>query len=148
MIVVTNQSGVARGYFTEADVKAVNKRLKEELSLKGAQIDAIFYCPHHAKGEVEKYRLDCECRKPKPGLILEAASRFGIDTSRSFMVGDRLEDVEAGERVGCKTILIKGAGSREQGAGRVKVDKVASSLKEAVDWILRQLERGKRGTEQ
>lgn len=138
VIVVTNQSGVARGYFTEADVEAVNERLKEELSLKGAQIDAIFYCPHHVKGRVKKYRLDCDCRKPKPALILDAASRFGIDTSRSFMVGDKLEDVKAGKRAGCKTILIQGTGSREQGAGKVKVDKVVSSLSGAVDWILNQ----------
>jgi D-glycero-D-manno-heptose 1,7-bisphosphate phosphatase len=140
VIVVTNQSGVARGYFTEADVETVNEQLKKELSLKGARVDAIFYCPHHVEGQVREYRLDCNCRKPKPGLILEAASRFGIDISRSFMVGDKLEDIEAGERAGCRTILIQGAESREQRAGRAKADKVASSLKRAVDWILKQLE--------
>ena len=107
-IVVTNQSGVARGYYTEADVKELHRRMNEELSKHSAHIDDFFYCPHHPEGIVDKYRVDCECRKPKPGLIEEACRKYDIDKSQSLMIGDKPRDVECGENAGVRSVLFNG----------------------------------------
>ena len=101
VIVVSNQSGIARGYFTEADLKAVEARVNELLAEQGVKIDAAYYCYHHKKGVVPEYAVDCDCRKPKPGLFLRAAKDFDIDLSSSFMIGDKESDLEAGLNAGC-----------------------------------------------
>ena len=106
VVVVTNQSGVARGYFTEKEVQALHQHLTEILAQEGARIDAFYYCPHHPEATVEAYRKACSCRKPWPGLILKAARELSIDLTQSWMIGDSPRDVEAGKKAGCKTILL------------------------------------------
>src|SRR5437762_11654992 len=99
-IIVTNQAGVARGYFPEEMIEAVHARMKEELKSEGARLDAIYYCAHHPTIGEPPYRLDCECRKPKPGLILGALADFDIDLAQSWVIGDRYVDVELARNAG------------------------------------------------
>lgn len=108
VIVVTNQTVIARGLQTRADVDRIHHRLQEMLFLEvGEMVDAFYVCPHHPNANLVEYRIVCECRKPKPGLILQAASDWHIDRSQSWMVGDRLSDVMAGNLAGCRTVLVK-----------------------------------------
>jgi D,D-heptose 1,7-bisphosphate phosphatase len=106
LIVITNQSGVARGYFEEADLPAVHQKLAELLAEVGVPLAGFYYCPHHPDGVVPEYTVDCSCRKPEPGLLLQAAQEHRIDLRRSWFIGDILNDVEAGHRAGCRTILL------------------------------------------
>ncbi len=99
VIVITNQSGIGRGYFTEATLAQIHDKMKGELAKEGARIDAIFYCPHHPDD-------NCDCRKPKPKMILQAVKDFDIDLKRSSVIGDLPADIELGKAVGCKTILV------------------------------------------
>lgn len=101
VIVVSNQSGIARGFFTEADLRRVEARVNELLAEAGEKIDAAYYCFHHKKGIVPEYAIDCDCRKPKPGLFLRAAKDLDIDLASSFMIGDKESDLEAGLNAGC-----------------------------------------------
>jgi len=115
VIVVTNQSGLARGLFSADDLAAIHARLERELAREGARLDAILHCPHHPTEGEPPLRRTCECRKPAPGLLLEAARRFELDLAASWMVGDSLDDLEAGRRAGVLgTILVlTGKGPRE-----------------------------------
>ena len=106
VIVVSNQSGIARGYFTEADLRAVEARMNELLAEAGVKIDASYYCFHHKKGIVPEYAIDCDCRKPKPGMLLRAAKDLDIDLANSFMIGDKESDLEAGINAGCKGVAL------------------------------------------
>ena len=106
-VVVTNQSGIARGLFDEAFVFQVHTRLREMLRAEGAWIDAFYFCPHHPTEGRGDYLRGCECRKPAPGLFLRAASELHLDPARSYMVGDTLEDIEAGARAGTQGILVR-----------------------------------------
>ncbi|MBU7583987.1 MAG: HAD family hydrolase [Nostoc sp. TH1S01] len=106
LIIITNQSGVARGYFPESSLVAVEARLSEVLAEGNLLLDGFYYCPHHPNGVVSEYAIDCDCRKPKPGLILRAVVEHNIDLQNSWLIGDSLSDVEAGKLAGCKTILI------------------------------------------
>ncbi|OHB69426.1 MAG: hypothetical protein A2W23_03080 [Planctomycetes bacterium RBG_16_43_13] len=106
IIVVSNQSGIARGYFTEADCERVNKKVTELLSQEGAIIDGIYYCPHLPDVIVSKYAIDCECRKPKTGMLLKAAREHNADLTKSVVIGDSARDIEAGKAVGAITILL------------------------------------------
>ncbi|MBI4317861.1 MAG: HAD family hydrolase [Chloroflexi bacterium] len=109
VVVVTNQSGVARGLLTEADLLAIHLDLVRRLDAAGAVVDALYYCPHLPEAKVPEYRVECECRKPKPGMLRRAERDWNIDLARSFIVGDSPRDVEAGRRVGVKGTLL-GAG--------------------------------------
>lgn len=100
LIVVTNQSGIARGLYSEADYQALTRRLKEQLVAQGVQLTAMYHCPHHAEGTVAEYRRDCDCRKPGPGLIHQALRDFDLDLGRSILVGDKPSDIEAGIAAG------------------------------------------------
>lgn len=136
IIVVTNQSGIARGYFSEEMLQKIHEKMINELEQKGAFIDAIYYCPHHPDD-------NCDCRKPKPGLILRAANEHNIDLKRSFMVGDKLEDVEAGKRAGCMTVLVRNKSRREKEdldleEGDIKPDFSCPDLYQAAKWITNQ----------
>jgi len=104
--VVSNQSGIARGYFPEAAMAAVRERLTELFAPMGADLVGFYYCPHHPEGSIEEFAIDCDCRKPAAGMILRAAAELGVDPAESWMVGDTLDDVEAGNRAGCRTILL------------------------------------------
>ena len=114
VVVVTNQSGVARGYYTEDDVTNLHRHIACELELYGAHIDAWLYCPHHPDGR-GSYSLPCNCRKPLPGMLQEAAARYDIDLDNSVMIGDKLADVEAGQAAGCSSILVRtGYGAEDE----------------------------------
>ena len=134
VIVTTNQSGVARGYFAEETVTEINRYMQESLANQGALIDKIYYCPHHIEGTIKEYSKECHCRKPNPGMIEEAARVFGIDLKGSFVIGDKISDIEAGHRAGCKTVLLADRGHPEEGIA-LKPDYIAADLYEAVSWL-------------
>jgi D-glycero-D-manno-heptose 1,7-bisphosphate phosphatase len=106
LVVISNQSGVARGYFPIAALAAVEQRLRTMLGDEGVVLDGFYVCPHHPEGNVAEYARACDCRKPAPGMIVRAAAALRIDPARSWFVGDILDDVEAGRRGGCRTVLI------------------------------------------
>ena len=112
-IVISNQSGIAKGYFKEMDLEQVWNKISALLQRHEISIDAFYYCPHEPNGIVEQYAVECDCRKPLPGMILKAASQLKIDLSQSWMIGDILNDVEAGNRAGCSTILIDNGNETE-----------------------------------
>ena len=108
VIVITNQSGIARGYFLEDDVRRLHDWMNEELARFGAHIDAFYYCPHLPNGSVAAYAKECDCRKPKPGLIERACIDFDVDCGESLMIGDKLRDVECAEAAGVRGVLYRG----------------------------------------
>ncbi len=133
VIVISNQSGVGRGYFSEEDVVRVNRRMTELLSSRGARIDAIYYCPHHPED-------NCECRKPRPGLLKKAALEHSIDLGRSYVVGDKKSDVELAGNAGSKGILVKtGFGSSQLMAMTTAPIFVAEDILDATEWIINDL---------
>lgn len=141
LIVITNQSGVGRGLFSEASVGEVHRHLDAELARGGAAIDGWFYCPHHDGADDPPGRQACDCRKPLPGLVTRAAETHGLDLVRSVVVGDRWSDVAVGQAVGAAGILVQtGVGAREarQPADGVRADAIVPSLAEAASWILRE----------
>jgi D-glycero-D-manno-heptose 1,7-bisphosphate phosphatase len=106
VIVVSNQPGIAKGKFTPWQLDAINEAMRVQLALSGARLDAVYYCRHHPEATVEAYRADCDCRKPKPGMLLRAARERGIDLNRSFLVGDGVPDILAGRAAGVTTLLL------------------------------------------
>lgn len=140
--VTTNQSGIGRGLYTEADVQGIHEWMAGVLDEAGASVDAWFYCPHHPEAGVGEYRQACECRKPRAGMIRQAAERFPLDLSRSFVIGDRLTDVGLAERVGARGILVRtGYGEHtlfENDGTAPGAALVAADLMEATAWILRE----------
>jgi D-glycero-D-manno-heptose 1,7-bisphosphate phosphatase len=113
LIVVSNQSGVARGYFPERALQGVEARLRGLLESAGVPLAGFYYCPHHPDGLVPCYAVACACRKPAPAMLLRAAREHGIDLSTSWMVGDILDDVEAGRAAGCRTVLLDNGNETE-----------------------------------
>lgn len=107
IIIVTNQSGIARGYFNEAQLTLVHNKLLTMLEGEGVHIDDIYYCPHHREGVIEEYRRGCDCRKPNPQMLLDAAKFHRIDLTKSIMIGDSASDVQAGKNAGCTSVLIR-----------------------------------------
>jgi len=107
VFVVTNQSGVGRDYYGEVDVKAIHDFMKKELSQNGAHIDAIRYCPHHIEAKLEEYKIDCNWRKPKSGMIDDLLSSFPVDKSKSLLVGDKITDIEAADNAGINALLFQ-----------------------------------------
>lgn len=105
LVIVTNQSGIARGYFTEAELREVETHLAAELAALGAALDGFYFCPHLPEG-VNEYAIVCACRKPEPGLVRRAARDLGVDLSRAWFIGDTWMDVVAGRRAGCRTIMV------------------------------------------
>lgn len=105
LIVITNQAGIARGYFTVADLQRMHDHLAQELAGLGVHIDGIYHCPHHPDGVIPELAIYCKCRKPQPRMLLQAAAELDLDLEHSWLVGDILDDVEAGNRAGCRTIL-------------------------------------------
>ncbi|MGL4977238.1 MAG: D-glycero-beta-D-manno-heptose 1,7-bisphosphate 7-phosphatase [Cetobacterium sp.] len=105
-IVVTNQSGIARGYYSEDDLKALNSEMVKELKKYDIDILECYYCPHHPDKGLEQYRKECDCRKPNPGMLLEGIKKYSVDIKNSFMIGDKKSDLEAGKKAGLKSILV------------------------------------------
>jgi D-glycero-D-manno-heptose 1,7-bisphosphate phosphatase len=138
-VMVTNQSGIARGFFDEAVVHDIHRHIAEELRAGGAYLDAYYYCPHHPDGHVAGYGGPCDCRKPRPGLVERATRELGVDPARSFTVGDRWLDVKLAANVGAKGILVRtgyGALEETRPPSDVTADAVVNNLVEAVGWIL------------
>jgi len=140
LVVVTNQSGVARGFFPEARVLEVHAHLDRLLARGSARLDAYYYCPHHVDAADPAYRLDCDCRKPRPGLITRAARDLDLDISRSFVVGDKWSDVALARAVGARGLLVRtGSGADEADLPPppgVEADAIVAHLAEAASWIL------------
>lgn len=113
LIVVTNQSGVAYGYFDEKAIEGVKQKIQLLLNDFHIDIDGFYYCPHHEKGTIPAYAIACNCRKPGAGLLIQAAAELHINLSQSWMIGDILNDIEAGKKAGCKTILMDNGGETE-----------------------------------
>jgi histidinol-phosphate phosphatase family protein len=139
-VVVTNQPVVAKGFCTEEHVRSFNKQIASVLMEKRAVVDAFYFCPHYPKsgfpGENLKYKIECECRKPKIGMLLEARKKFGMDFSKCFLIGDRTADIKTGENAGCKTILVKTGSGGSDGKYSVEPDYVCSDLFQAAKLIV------------
>ena len=146
-VVISNQAGVARGFFTEDFVKITHEHLETALRKKGAYIDKFYYCPHHPTEGIGPYRQVCNCRKPAPGMLLRAVQDLNIDLTRSYLVGDRFRDIEAAKKAGVKGVLVKtGYGQKllqddgpDEATEEGKPDFIAADILEAVKWILFQV---------
>lgn len=137
VVIVSNQAGVARGFFDETAVDAVGEALAVRLADLGVTLDGFYYCPHDPAGRVEEYRRACTCRKPAPGLLLRAADQLDIDLEGSWLVGDILDDVAAGRAAGCRTVLIDAGNETEWRLSRERMpDHVVADLGEAAAVIL------------
>lgn len=138
-VIVSNQSGIARGIFKPGDLLAVEQKMHSLFSKAGLSLAGFFYCPHHPQGTVEGYNIECGCRKPKAGLLTQASECLGIDLKRSWMIGDILNDVEAGNRAGCSSILIDNGGETAWVGGEFRRPRyIARNLSEAADFIQRE----------
>ncbi len=135
LVVVTNQSGVARGLFPESALIGVASRLRELLAEHSIRVDRFDYCPHHPEALVPEYRVDCECRKPAPGMLVRSALALKVSLAESWMIGDRPADIGAGIRAGCRTVLI-GNSSLDDPPARERPDLTASDLNAAAQLIL------------
>lgn len=132
IIVITNQSGIARGYFSEETLDKIHQRMENILAEQGAATDAIYYCPHHPNDK-------CNCRKPNTGLFEKAIEDFDIDVKNSFIIGDRMLDIEAGYKIGCKTVLIpedKEKIKKEMSKSDIDPDFICDDFLSGVKWIL------------
>ena len=141
VVVITNQSGVARGILTEPMIEGVHRHLSKLLDAGGAHIDAYYYCPHHPEGSVELYRTHCDCRKPGCGMIERASADLDLDPARSFVIGDKWMDVGSARAAGARGILVRtgyGANEETEPLPDLTADAVVDNLVEAVSWILRQ----------
>lgn len=145
VVATTNQSGIARGMYTERELAAVTARIDELLARAGARLDRTYFCPHHPEAGVGPYRIACRCRKPGPGMLEQAAAELGLELARSAMVGDKATDLEAGRAAGCAAVLVRsGYGAREEArlaaAGRADLaDAVFDSLAAAAPWLIARL---------
>lgn len=137
LIVISNQSGIARGYFTEDELQRAFEQIQRLLQPHGVLLDAFYYCPHHPQGVVEPYNIECDCRKPRPGLIVKAAYEHDIHLGDSWFVGDILDDVEAGQRAGCRTVFLNKGSETEWSGGPYRwPNQVAGNFREAARVIL------------
>jgi D-glycero-D-manno-heptose 1,7-bisphosphate phosphatase len=136
LIVVSNQSGVARGYFDEAALRPVRQRLEALFVEARVLLTGFYYCPHHPDGRIPRYAVACDCRKPQPGMLVRAAQEHALDLRHSWLIGDILDDVEAGRRAGCSTILLNNGGETEWRCGpQRRPERVAGDLLEAARYI-------------
>jgi D-glycero-D-manno-heptose 1,7-bisphosphate phosphatase len=143
VIVVSNQSGIARGMFTENDLQSVNTTLENLLEKEHARIDANYFCPHLPGGSTPPYNIECDCRKPKTGMLTRAQKKFQIDLSKSFVIGDKISDIQTGNNAGSKPILVLTGYGKEQASiireQEIPVEYIATDLYDAVQFIKRSL---------
>jgi len=141
VVVVTNQAGVAHGLYGEDTVREIHRHMAARFEAGRAAIDGFYYCPHLAEAPVAAYRRDCDCRKPRPGLVRQAERELDIDVARSFVVGDRWRDIEMGIAVGARTVLVRTGYGRTEEAHPppgVAPGVVVDNVTQAVVWILQQ----------
>jgi len=141
IVAVSNQSGIARGYFSMDDLKAVEARINALLAECGTSVDAWYYCPHlpAPKGKVDGFAVECDCRKPAPGLILKAAKELSIDVSKSFLIGDKISDIESAQKAGClkSAMVLTGHGAKQEtGSHILKNTVIADNILDAVKKLL------------
>lgn len=139
VVIVTNQAGVARGIFPESFVAEAHAHLRERLEAGGARLDAVYYCPHHPDGALDRYRRACDCRKPGDAMLRRAAAEMNLDLARSVVVGDRWHDIQAGRTAGTRTVLVRtGYGRTEEQRPKpgVAADVIVDNLIAAVSWIV------------
>ena len=136
-VVITNQSGVARGLIEEDFLSEIHGQIRDHLAKQGAVIDGFYYCPHHPTAGSEPYRQQCSCRKPEPGMLIRAAEDHGIDLSISYVIGDHASDIQAAKRVSAKGILVKTGHGLEHLNGDAEPDYTAEDVLDAVRWIIR-----------
>ncbi len=142
VVVVTNQPAVGHGVLTEDEVRSENNALAHLVESGGGHIDAVYFCPHHPVALLAEYRINCQCRKPRPGMLLQAQDELDIDMPRSAMVGDRITDLEAGRRAGCGLLVLVESGAHTQGRItthdpplEVTLDAAAGSLADAAAYV-------------
>jgi D-glycero-D-manno-heptose 1,7-bisphosphate phosphatase len=139
-VVVTNQSAVGRGLLSEDGLNDIHDRLRASFAGRGARLDAVYFCPHYAQSADPRYGKECDCRKPNPGLALRAAAELGIELSRSYMIGDKAEDILFGRNIGAAPVLVLTGSGRESLAKLrelgIEPAFVAESILAAADWIL------------
>jgi histidinol-phosphate phosphatase family protein len=136
LVVVSNQSGVARGIFEERALDAVEQRIRQLLEAAGIELAGFYYCPHHPAGTVAQYRVRCNCRKPAPGMLLQASRDLGLDLPESWLIGDILDDVEAGRAAGCRTVLIDAGHETQWVPGPLRTPHyIATDLADAARFI-------------
>ncbi len=140
-IVITNQSGVARGFFSEDFIVTVHNKINEYLKAHGTSLDALYYCPHHPRYGNEQYRKECSCRKPQPGLLIKAAEDLDIDLKNSYVIGDMPRDMDIARRVGAKGVMVR-TGYGRNVVATSKPDYIAEDLLDAAKWIIRDQEIG------
>ncbi len=142
VVVITNQSVIARGIISEETLEEIHESMIEMLRKEGALVDAIYYCPHHPTAGAGSLRINCDCRKPQPGMLLQAAEELNISLKDSFMIGDKLSDLVSGQAAGCRTALVRtGYGvetEKQLKGGSVQPDHIAPDILEAAKWILQQ----------
>ncbi|WP_408583620.1 D-glycero-alpha-D-manno-heptose-1,7-bisphosphate 7-phosphatase [Paraburkholderia tropica] len=129
VFVITNQAGIGRGYYTEADFHALTAWIHEQFEQAGGHIERTYFCPHHPEHGVGAYRVDCACRKPEPGMLLQAASEYDIDVAHSIFIGDKRSDMQAGQRAGVGTLLY--LGDEADFASGVQI----TTPRDAIDWL-------------
>ncbi|OOE36453.1 D-glycero-beta-D-manno-heptose-1,7-bisphosphate 7-phosphatase [Salinivibrio kushneri] len=135
LVLVTNQAGIARGYFSEQDFLQLTEWMDWNFADKGVDFDGIYYCPHHASEGVGEYRIDCDCRKPKPGMLIDAQQELDIDMSRSVMVGDKVDDMKAAECAGVATRLLVRSGKPVTEQGVALATDVVDSIADIPGWL-------------
>ena len=136
VVVVTNQSGVARGFFDEAFVKKLHEHIDTTFRSKGARIDRFYYCPHHPTEGIGRYVVSCSCRKPAPGMFVQASEDLAIDLPASYMVGDTARDIEGANRAGVTGILVKTGYGKEVALSEIRAAYIAEDILHAARWIL------------
>lgn len=145
VIVISNQSGVARGLLQEDDLARIHARMRDQFAADGAVLDRIYYCPHHPTEGNPPYRVPCPCRKPGTGMLQQAVEELNVDLTRSFVVGDKTSDIQAGITAGTRTVLVLtgyGPASEEEcRANAILPDAVSASVHDAVEFILHQYKK-------
>lgn len=148
LVIITNQSGIARGYFTLADLDKVHGYMEECLSQAGVNLAGIYYCPHHPEKGLAEYVQKCACRKPGIALLEQAAKELNLVLAQSYMVGDKMSDIGAGQQAGCKTVLVlTGEGQKtlaKKASWKYQPTEVAQNLYQAAQWILENSGRGQK----
>jgi D-glycero-D-manno-heptose 1,7-bisphosphate phosphatase len=140
IVIVTSQAGIALGFMDEPAVQRIHAHIVERMAEAGVPVDGVYYCPHHPNAKVEQYRVTCDCAKPKPGLLLQAARELDLDLARSFVVGDRWRDLLMGQTVGVRGLLVRtGYGETEAGVTPAggRAEAIVANAMEAASWIVR-----------